>query len=87
VHRTGHPSRGRVAGHSSKQADIFVGDVSFINDGSGRTPKPPQADADVTPDVFKALVKSRVSIPLKKSANLATFAGCLGSIVTVQSGE
>jgi hypothetical protein len=50
--------------------------------------QPQQIDVDVPPDVFKALVKGRVSIPLKKSADLATFAGLpWGSVVTVQSDE
>ena len=50
--------------------------------------EPREVNVDVTPDVFKALVKSRVSIPLKKSADLATFAGLpWGSLVAVQTGR
>ena len=50
--------------------------------------QPQQIDLDVSPDLFKALEKGRGTIPLKKSADLATFAGLpWGSVVTVKSSD
>jgi hypothetical protein len=50
--------------------------------------EPEQADLDVTPGIFKALERGRVTIPAGKSPDLSRFGGLAwGSVITVRSGS
>jgi len=83
---------GEIACHRDTVADLVLEAASHrtqpieIIEWPGGQPR--RIDLDVPSDVFKSLVKGRISIPLKESFDLASLAGLpWGSIVSVRSGD